>query len=227
MTFHLEAAGPCGLYVIAHAPPGVRLTAQLRALNAVIRQALGPHLIDITQGWDSLLLQYDPQRLDYPTAYYRIEAVLQSFKPDDAEPQDHALPVLTVPIMYDGEDLPDVAHHCGLTVEEVIRRHHQSDFHVGAIGFVPGFAYLGGLDARLDIPRRATPRARVAAGSLAIAAGQSALYPQASPGGWHVIGRCPWTLFDAFRTPAALFTVGQRVRFTPIDEATFNAERGK
>jgi inhibitor of KinA len=89
------------------------------------------------------------------------------------------------------------------------------------IGFAPGFPYLGGLDARLALPRRATPRARVEPGSVAIANGQTAIYPFATPGGWHVIGRTPLALFDPVRQPASLLQAGDRVAFVPVDAQKF------
>ena len=97
---------------------------------------------------------------------------------------------------------------------------------VGAIGFAPGFAYLGELDARLALPRRATPRVAVPAGSLAIAERQTAIYPQASPGGWHLLGLCPWAFFDVRRTPPCPLVLGDRVRFVAIDQHTYLAEGG-
>jgi KipI family sensor histidine kinase inhibitor len=109
----------------------------------------------------------------------------------------------------------------------VIELHSAREYRVGAIGFAPGFAYLGELDARLALPRRATPRVRVPAGSLAIAERQTAVYPQASPGGWHLLGRCAWPLFDAQRDPPCPLRVGDRVRFLPIDAAAWRAAGGR
>lgn len=226
MKVHLEPAGPYGLYVSAQTPPSETLTAQLRELATAIHHTLGPQIIDITQGWDSLLIQYDMLKIDYVTLYRQVEALIEAscvVTPDTHEIRD----TLVLPVLYDGEDLTYVAQQCGVSVQEVMTLHSGSRFHVGAIGFAPGFAYLGGLDTRLDMPRRSIPRAHVPAGSVSIAAGQSALYPQNSPGGWHLIGRCPWCLFDPYRQPASPFKVGQRVRFEAIDEVVFQAEQGR
>lgn len=225
MAFFLEPAGPFGIYVIAHRSPSEALTVQLRDLSSAIRDKLGAGIVDITQGWDSLLVQYDLCQVDYVTLYHHIEALLEEI-PTSSDIVASS-PELTLPVLYDGDDLPYVAQRCGLSVDEVIVLHSGSHFHVGAMGFAPGFAYLGGLDPRLDIPRRSSPRTHVPAGSVAIAAGQSALYPQDSPGGWHLIGRCPWPLFDPSRDPATPFTVGQHVRFKAIDEATFQMKQGR
>ena len=109
----------------------------------------------------------------------------------------------------------------------MIELHSAVEYRVGAIGFAPGFAYLGELHERLALPRRATPRTRVPAGSLAIAERQTAIYPQASPGGWHLLGLCPWRLFDTAQTPPCPLVLGDRVRFLPIDEAAYRAAGGQ
>jgi KipI family sensor histidine kinase inhibitor len=117
-----------------------------------------------------------------------------------------------------------VAQACGLSVAEVIELHSAGEYRVGAIGFAPGFAYLGELNERLALSRLATPRTGVPAGSLAIAERQTAIYPQASPGGWHLLGLCPWKLFDVRRTPPCPLALGDRVRFVSIDEARYRRE---
>ncbi|QDV37999.1 5-oxoprolinase subunit B family protein [Tautonia plasticadhaerens] len=131
-----------------------------------------------------------------------------------------------VPVLYDGEDLAEVADRVGLTVEEVIRTHAGTGYTVRAIGFLPGFPYLGELPGPLSgLPRRAHPRARVPAGSVAIAGQQTGIYPGESPGGWHLIGRTPVVLADPARGYFAM-GVGDRVRFEPIGPGRFEALRG-
>jgi KipI family sensor histidine kinase inhibitor len=126
-----------------------------------------------------------------------------------------AAPV-TIPVVYDGPDLAEVAGMTGLTVEDVIARHAGGHYTVGWLGFSPGFGYLTGLDPLLaTVPRRETPRPAVPAGSVAIAAGLAAVYPSASPGGWRLLGRTPLMMWDAMRDPAALLSPGQPVRFQP------------
>ncbi|MFZ9988306.1 MAG: 5-oxoprolinase subunit B family protein, partial [Candidatus Nanopelagicales bacterium] len=106
--------------------------------------------------------------------------------------------VLSIPVVYDGDDLREVADLTGLTVDEVVAAHSGATYTVAFCGFAPGFAYLTGTDDRLHLPRRDTPRTRVPAGSVAIAAGYSAVYPLASPGGWHLLGRTGVRIFDAY-----------------------------
>jgi KipI family sensor histidine kinase inhibitor len=118
-----------------------------------------------------------------------------------------------VPVRYDGPDLAEVAARTGLSPDEVALRHIAGAYRVAFCGFAPGFAYLEGLDQRLWLPRRETPRTRVPAGSVAIAAGYSAVYPTASPGGWHLLGTTTLAVWDADRTPPALLAPGTVVRF--------------
>ncbi|MFC6445735.1 5-oxoprolinase subunit B/C family protein [Shinella zoogloeoides] len=125
-------------------------------------------------------------------------------------PSEH---LVEIPVRYDGEDLADVAALTGLAVDEVIRRHTQSEFTVAFCGFAPGFGYLVGGDPALHVPRRKSPRTRIPAGSVALAGAFSGVYPQASPGGWQIIGTTPVKMWDIDREPGALFQPGYRVRF--------------
>lgn len=129
--------------------------------------------------------------------------------PDDPDPgRDLALPAI-----YDGPDLADVARALGRTSEEVCRLHAAATYTVETMGFSPGFAYLAGLPAALELPRRTTPRTRVPAGSIAIAGLQTAVYPFDSPGGWHLIGSVAGVAMFGLDGP--LLQLGDRVRFVP------------
>ncbi|WP_433241671.1 5-oxoprolinase subunit B family protein [Streptosporangium sp. CA-135522] len=123
---------------------------------------------------------------------------------------------VTVPVVYDGADLDDVAALSGLSAQEVVERHTGRELVVGWLGFAPGFAYLTGLDPVLHVPRLSTPRTSVPAGAVAIAGPYSAVYPSASPGGWRLLGRSPMTVWDAAADPPAVLTPGTRVRFQAI-----------
>jgi KipI family sensor histidine kinase inhibitor len=119
---------------------------------------------------------------------------------------------IELPIVYDGPDLEDIARATSLSVADVISIHASGAYVVETIGFAPGFAYLGGLDARLRLPRRATPRVRVPAGSVGIVEDQTAVYPFDSPGGWHLVGRTSTRMFGP---EGSLLALGDRVRFVP------------
>ncbi len=222
---HLEPAGPEALLLVLAEQPTAQLPLRIADLAQRIRQELGPLVVDLVPGWTTLLVHYDLLRTDHLQLCQRITPLLDAWL---------AVPVSTnlgrlyeIPIWYAGVDLPTVAAACSLTIEQVIALHSAVEYRVGAIGFAPGFAYLGELDQRLALPRLATPRTQVPAGSLAIAERQTAIYPQASPGGWHLLGLCPWSLFNPQSTPACPLALGDRVRFIQIDAATYRAQGGQ
>ena len=123
---------------------------------------------------------------------------------------------VAIDVVYDGADLRSVAESTGLAVDEVIERHAGGVYRVAFCGFSPGFAYLAGLDPVLHVDRRSTPRTRVPAGSVAIAAGYTSIYPSSSPGGWHLLGRTDATLWDPDRPEPALLVPGTKVRFRRV-----------
>lgn len=126
-------------------------------------------------------------------------------------------PLVELPVRYDGEDLAEVAARWGVTTTEVGAIHSGFEYRVAFCGFAPGFGYLTGLPERLHVPRRATPRTAVPAGSVALAGAFTGAYPRASPGGWQLIGRTDAALWDPDRDPAALLSPGTRVRFVHGD----------
>lgn len=125
-------------------------------------------------------------------------------------------PLVEVPTVYDGADLAEVAGLWGLSVPEAVRLHCSIEYRVAFCGFAPGFAYLTGLPAEYEVPRRATPRSAVPAGSVALAGPYTGVYPRSSPGGWQLLGRTSLVLWDTERRPPALLAPGVRVRFVPV-----------
>ncbi|UXY54025.1 5-oxoprolinase subunit PxpB [Pseudomonas tohonis] len=221
----IEPVGAEALLLVLADEPDARLPLRIAQLAESIRQRLGSQLRDLVPGWTTLLLHYDLLRTDPTQLAADLEPLLQQWQPDAVPVRDGRLHEL--PVWYGGEDLASVARACGLSTAEVIELHSATLYRVGAIGFAPGFAYLGELDTRLALPRRSSPRTRVPAGSLAIAERQTAIYPQASPGGWHLLGLCPRPLFDPASEPPCPLALGDCVRFVPIDEPTYRRERGE
>ncbi len=159
----------------------------------------------------NLTVIYDRARTTYDALAAQLDEAWQH-----AGGVEGAARTVEITVRYghaDGPDLAAVAQACRLTEDEVIRAHCSADYVVAFVGFQPGFAYLEGLDARLHLPRRAQPRTRVPAGSVAIAGSHSAVYPLESPGGWHLIGRTALRMFDPARDPITLLNPGDRVRF--------------
>jgi KipI family sensor histidine kinase inhibitor len=150
-------------------------------------------------------------------AWDDLDAIIAESLADDAD-EARSTKVHVLRAVYDGVDLDDVARATGMHTEDVVALHASRDYSVELIGFLPGFAYLLSLDARLVLPRRPAPRPRVPKGSLAIAGPYTGVYPAVSPGGWHLIGRViDVELFDPARRPPALFEPGDTVRFVPTD----------
>ena len=136
--------------------------------------------------------------------------------------------LIELPVYYHpdvGQDLETLAKHANLSIDDVIRIHSGRDYTVCAIGFAPGFAFLAEVDEGISMPRHTTPRSHVPAGSVAIADRQTAVYPCDSPGGWNLIGNCPMPLYDSAADPMCPFSIGDTVRFVPIDRAEY-LERG-
>ncbi|PYQ54121.1 MAG: hypothetical protein DMF78_07300, partial [Acidobacteria bacterium] len=192
-----------------HLDPAIN--ARVRAIDLALRAAPFPGLLEAVPAYSSLLAVYDPARCSFAEARAALERVLDAAIRPAAPGRAHVLPTV-----YGGEhgpDLAEVARRCGLSEDDVIARHTAGEYTAFFVGFLPGFAYLGELDAALDTPRRATPRPRVRAGSVAIAGRQTGVYPFASPGGWNLIGRTGEVLFEATSERPALIEPGDRVRF--------------
>lgn len=173
-------------------------------------------VVEVVVGARTVLVRLDPSLVS-PAGIAELAGRLARWA-SDAEagsPERGGVdgPVLEVPVSYDGPDLADVADLVGLSVEEVVGRHLAATYTVGFVGFSPGFAYLSGLDPALVLPRLHAPRQRVPAGSVAIAGPHTAVYPQATPGGWHLLGTTPLRAFDPRARPPTPFSPGGRVRF--------------
>ncbi|WP_245618313.1 5-oxoprolinase subunit B family protein [Knoellia aerolata] len=168
-----------------------------------------PHgVVDVVPAARTVLLTFGPTT-SWATVAAAVTDLDTGLPPRSGQERE-----VVIPVTYDGVDLDDVAELTGMGRDEVVRRHLAADHRVAFTGFAPGFAYVVGSDRGLDVPRRATPRTRVPAGSVALAAEFTGIYPREGPGGWQLIGRTDVTLWDLDRDPPALLTPGTRVRFT-------------
>ncbi|HYN48853.1 MAG TPA: 5-oxoprolinase subunit PxpB [Candidatus Nanopelagicales bacterium] len=185
------------------------------AAGLAVRRPSVPGLGVAVPGHAGVLAPFDPEICAEETVRAILEAVVDEMAGPRA-PGDGVRHEIRVSYGgADGPDLPEVASRTGLSEADVVRLHAGLDYRVLVLGFVPGFPYLGTVPERLDLPRRATPRLRVPAGSVAIAGRQSGIYPFATPGGWHLIGRTEAPMWDPRRDPPALLAPGDRVRFVP------------
>ncbi len=143
-----------------------------------------------------------------------VRACLDGIRPEAGVPSADEGEVVEIPVVYDGEDLDDVASLTGLTPAEVVAAHTGQTWRVAFGGFAPGFGYLVGEDDRLHVPRREESRTTVAAGAVALAGEYTGVYPRESPGGWQLIGRTEVPMFELDRDPPAVLRPGARIRFT-------------
>ena len=215
MSFpRVEPLGDSALLVVLGEGTDPALTGRVIRLAARLRLVARAGIRDIVPAYGSLAVFFDPT---VDASVLAEELSLAAQRPESEardETVSRALHVL--PVHYDGPDLGEVGERTGLSSGEVIRRHAEPVYHVHFLGFVPGFAYLGPIDPALVLPRRESPRRRVPAGSVAIAGGQTGVYPLETPGGWHLLGHTDTVLFDPARDPPNLVAPGDRVRFVPI-----------
>ena len=201
------------------------MNSAVQRLATMVHGRALPWVRDVVPALGGLAIHFDP---DEPAVHgdafaAALNVVSECLKEGLPKPGD-VLRTIDVPVCYEPEfalDLAEVAATSKVTVEQAIALHAGSDFRVLMIGFAPGHPYIGGLNDKLSVPRRATPRAIVPAGSIAIANDQTVVYPYAISGGWSIIGRTPLQVFDAERQEPSLFAAGDRVRFKPITRDEF------
>jgi len=195
---------------------GLELSARVARLAAEMRRLDTPGVQGVVPAYAAVAVHFDPSATDGDALAERLEALAAAELARTAPDRAGTGRLHVVPVRYDGPDLATVAEQVGYSAAEVVRRHAERTYQVLFLGFVPGFGYLGPLDPALAIPRRAEPRRRVPAGSVAIAGEQTGVYPAETPGGWHLIGRTEEVMFDPSRDPPNLLAAGDRVRFEPI-----------
>ncbi len=173
------------------------------------------HWLEVVPGIDSVVVQFDAGTMSAGEAQAALQATLDK----KIEPLATSDALVEIPVVYGGEygpDLGDLSQQTGLSAEEIVALHTAREYEVDMVGFTPGFVFVGGLDERLRVPRRGEPRQQVPAGSVGIADGRTGLYALASPGGWTLIGRTPFRLFDPAAAEPFPIAPGMRVRFRAI-----------
>lgn len=224
MELHSAGEDALMLYLGNETSPAV--SARVQAAARAVESALGEDLIDLVPSYASLLIIYNPLSTDHLSVAHRVRECMETVQAAETVDGTEVL----LPVYYhpeSGEDLEALAERAAMSVDDVIELHSGTEYRVYAIGFAPGFAYLGQVDERIAAPRLATPRQKVPRGAVAIADRQTAVYPAVSPGGWNLIGRCPVRMFDPNANPTMPVSVGDRVRFEPIDRSRFLALGGE
>lgn len=227
VTLRIETAGSNALVAYFGNASGIceSASAGVAACASQLRATPPAWLVDMVPSYGSLLVIYDP----FMTDALAVRAHLRQLHQQAAQAHTGESRRVRLPVYYGedaGPDLRALAERAGLSIDDVIRIHTATAYRVYAIGFAPGFAYLGEVDARIAAPRLATPRTKVPKGAVAIADRQTAVYPAASPGGWNLIGRCPTPMFNPDASPTMPVQSGDQVEFYAISRDDFLAAGG-
>lgn len=220
LSYKLLNNGDAGFTILFDAAVSEALSRQILWLSKYYRQTLAELLVDVIPAYQSLTLLYRPSADNYRVVEQAIQQVLQQPIAQD----DYQAKTITIPVCYQGEYAPDlqfVATSCGLSTQEVIALHFAPQYLVHMLGFSPGFLYLGGMAKALSCPRKTIPATSVPAGSVGIGGNQTGVYPQASPGGWHIIGRTPLKLFAPNRTYPCIAQPLDKIIFEAISPQEF------
>lgn len=196
----------------------------VKQATASIRKHLSDVVVDLVPSYTSVMVCYDLEHVDRFGICSRLRQTLAGETNANEAGTSGATQTIELPVYYGPEvalDMEDVCEFSGLSSEDVIRIHSDQTYRVYAIGFSPGFAYLGTTDSRIALPRKSTPRLKVPTGSVGIAGTQTAIYPSATPGGWQIVGRTPSKMIDWDSDSLALVQVGDRVKFRAIDRDEF------
>ncbi|WP_019027563.1 5-oxoprolinase subunit PxpB [Colwellia piezophila] len=186
----------------------------------LIRTHLSVEVIDLIPSYASILVVFNLLEIDHQHLSNRLKYLLKTCGSGGNKPGK----LIELPVYYSlasGIDLTRIAKQAKISVEQVIALHQKPEYRVYAIGFAPGFAYLGEVDQRIAMPRLTSPRLKVPKGAVAIADRQTAVYPAESPGGWNIIGLCPVDMFNAQTDPVMRLSVGDRVTFVAIEKSEF------
>lgn len=196
------------------------INAQVCSLYDSLQKKEIKGVTELLPTFNALTVFYDPFKISSKSLEKKLTKRLGS----STEDKQKAKRVFIIPVCYDEEfalDIDNVCRHNSLTRDEVVRIHSSQDYLIYMLGFLPGFAYLGGLDERLHTPRLKSPRTEIPAGSVGIGGNQTGMYPLASPGGWQIIGKTPLKLFDAQRENPIFYNAGDYIRFKPISKEEF------
>jgi len=190
------------------------------AVKSTLENGLGADLYDIRMGYHALAVHFR-QPVASPERSMVIQELISAAKTD----LPHRKKRWHIPVCYAPEvakDLISIANLKGMTVEELVYEHSSAEYMLYFYGFLPGFMYLGGLSERLHVPRKSIPDPQIASGSVAIGGMQTGIYPMNSPGGWHVIGKTPFSLFDPQTSRLPVFRAGDSICFLPIKKREFD-----
>jgi len=234
-NIRLEIAGENALmlYFSQHGHSQKQITAVVNQdINSNVQQAtqlikkhLSTDIVDLIPSYASILVMFNLLEIDHHHLKNKLKKLLANCT-NQLSKQGRLIELPAYYSLESGQDLPRIAEKAQMSIEQVISLHQAQEYRVYAIGFAPGFAYLGEVDERIAMPRLASPRLKVPKGAIAIADRQTAVYPAQSPGGWNIIGLCPIDMFNPEGQPTMPVSVGDRVKFVAIDKQQYNALLG-
>ena len=213
----LRNLGDSALLVVAGNSVSPQINSQVRGLITEIQEKDWPGIREMVPSYSSLVIHFNPLVLSVSA----IESLIWDVWDLAAAVEERSGKIISIPTLYGGNfgpDIEEVSELTGFSTEEVIEKHSGVNYLVYALGFSPGFPYLGGLDESLKCARLSSPRLNVPAGSVAIADLQTGIYPVASPGGWRIIGRTPIKIFDHLRNSPSIIDPGDFIKFEPLDD---------
>lgn len=221
MDYPILPCGDCAVTLQIGSEISEEINRKVVSVLHTLREANLPGVRELVPSYSAVCIHYDPAVLSFEA----LEETLKHLETKELTSSSASQEIVEIPVCYGGDlgpDLDYVAEHNGLSVQEVIDIHSGNTYLVYMLGFLPGFAYMGGMDERIATPRLTSPRARIPAGSVGIAGGQTGIYPLASPGGWQLIGRTPLKMFSMEgETGKFALSAGDRVRFVPITEEQY------
>jgi KipI family sensor histidine kinase inhibitor len=222
--FKYFPSGDSAIIIKASDQISVEANNTIRRLLTRVEMESIPGITDFIPSYNELMICFNPSL----TGFHKLLDIVRSLEPSIADIHLPPSTLKEVPVLYGGDtpesigpDLEDVARFNKLSVDDVIQIHSSVTYLVYMLGFTPGFCYLGGMDSRIAMPRKETPRLKIPEGSVGIADKQTGIYPIESPGGWQLIGQTPLKLFNPNRQPEFLFQIGDTLRFKPISENEF------
>jgi inhibitor of KinA len=220
----LNPLGDCAVVLKFEGGPEAQALSRARTVADAINRDPPAGVKDVVPAFGNVTVFYNPPEIvSFPSLCAELKTRVSKLKQSASQTEARAV---EIPVCYGGKfgpDLAEVAARAGLTLEQAVALHAGGDYFVQAVGFAPGFAYLGGLVEQLHTPRRATPRTLVPAGAVGIGGALTGVYPLATPGGWNLIGCTPTKMFDPSRPEPALVRAGDRVRFRTITPEEFAA----
>ena len=213
--YQISVCGDSAINIVVADAISAEASALVRSAAARIQAAGIAGIEDIVPTFCAVMVSYNPEIISYEELISAVHANLDGLSAEGAS----AGKTIVIPVCYGGEfgpDLEHVAQFHGITPDEVVRLHTEPTYLIAMLGFLPGFAYLSGLNPDLETPRLEVPRVRIEAGAVGIGGAQTGIYPLPSPGGWQIIGRSPLRPYDAEREPAFLYAAGDSIEFEAI-----------